>query len=645
MPRLRGVDFSLNEIQEAIKEDKPLQISVAFPRQKCNLNCLYCYTSEFEKANKKIEASDLLSLLDDAKRNGVKNLLLPGYGEPFLNKEIWPMLDKARELEMYTTIFTNGGALDKEEIKKLKNYPVTLVVKCNSFNEEKEDQVSGVKNYAKKRNEMLRVAIEEGLNIPDKDGSVRMAVAAMIYKNNADDVVEVIDWAIKNNITPMVSGTALIGNAEKHKDILGETEELNKAFSYVNQKIKEKSPKLFKEIFTPKTGNIAAQTSSLFLEYPSGKLVDDLFGSNQVGSFATDNLEGIWQKDKKNRKNRVQQNQEKIQDLKNLGGVYGDRINADALENKRNEYISVSVEDVFKNNKPEIKKLVNDLKTSIASAKKDKIKEVFLRLAALTENNILNKHKFNARTDDEARRQKIIGEYPEEKIEEFIDYQLREYMGQDAYDGLRKQLEQPDIKIYSKNDYKNIDYNNPLIESRLWSKADWKYNRLYLPENENVAVSFIAAAKSLGHLVQNGRTEPDINDFESIFKEEVRAWDKGWGYLKKHFSKYFDGEVNNKVVSKFETILDSAKQKLLDAMKMTEGLYSHSNGSGEERRSSYYDSKAGNELIVKIKEIDSSISHEIDNLNEKELSAKINWVKFCEVINNTLKDIERDNEK
>ena len=199
LPKLEGIDINTKEIRKAVEDDRPLQISVAFPRQKCNLNCQYCSTSEHDKKgdkDKSIDIKKLLSSLDDAQKIGVKYLLLPGYGEPFMNKEIWQILEHAKDLGMYIIILTNGSLLDKQQIEKLKEYPVTLIFKCNSLDTEKEDKIAGIKNYAAKRNEALKMAIDAGFNVPDKNGNIRMGLSAMIYKNNADDIVRWLQKSI-----------------------------------------------------------------------------------------------------------------------------------------------------------------------------------------------------------------------------------------------------------------------------------------------------------------------------------------------------------------------------------------------------------------------------------------------------------------
>ena len=639
--RLEGVDFNINEVKEAMKADKPLQISIAFPRQKCNLNCLYCYTSEFKEQEKTISISKILELFNEAKNIGIKNLLIPGYGEPFLNKEIWPMLDEAKKLGIYTTIFTNGGTLDKEQIEKLNDYPISLIVKCNTLNEEKEDRIAGVKNYAAKRNKFLEMAIEAGFNQPNENGNTRLGIATMIYKDNADDVVELVDWAKERNITPMISGTMLTGNAKNNQDILGETKELNNAFSEVNRKIIAKSNDLYKQLFTPKTGNVVSGTLSVYLEYPSGKIVDDFYGSHQIGNIGSDSLADGWSKNKGDRETKSRRYQEKIQDLENIADIYEGRINYEALEQKRNEYLGMSVKDVFNNNRSKIKNIIKELNIGNNANKKAKIENLFSRLLDLTRDDILAKHGVDKFSDVQKDNQNIINEYPENKIKEYIDFQLKEYMGGENYNKLIKKIEQPDIKIYDKSIYSgDLEYEDPLVNSDFWSKGDYKFNQLYLPKDKNVAISFVVAAKALGHFVSINRNEV-ANDFNSSYQEENRAWNNGWQYLEKRLPEYFEGEENPS--NKIEPIYNLTKRRLLEIMELSKIFYKDDDSGELGLKMEFYESEQGKIFLLKIKDLESEVNNKIIEIGDKRLLKQIDWEKFCGVINNVLLDIEREN--
>lgn len=97
---VKGMDFSEEEIEKAWAEDKPLQIGLAFPRRICNANCPYCYTAESKYTSKKedraMSVEQILNSLEEAKEMGCKQVMIGGYGEPLLNDEFWPVLEKGQ---------------------------------------------------------------------------------------------------------------------------------------------------------------------------------------------------------------------------------------------------------------------------------------------------------------------------------------------------------------------------------------------------------------------------------------------------------------------------------------------------------------------------------------------------------------------
>ena len=113
----------------------------------------------------------------------------------------------------------------------------------------------------------------------------------------------------------MISGTALIGNAEKNQDTIGNLEELDAAFSEVEKRIKEKSPELYRQIFALRGGSIIAGISSLFLEYPSGRITNDFTSTKQLGSLNDDTLANVWIKNKESRVQQAKNYKERIDDL------------------------------------------------------------------------------------------------------------------------------------------------------------------------------------------------------------------------------------------------------------------------------------------------------------------------------------------
>ncbi|TAK04707.1 radical SAM protein [Patescibacteria group bacterium] len=314
--KLKGIDFDIEDIERAWERDRPLQLSISFPREKCNLNCVYCFTDAYrEKTQQSVDVAKSVELLEEAKNLGITNLLLAGHGEPFSNKEIWPLLEKARELDLHVTVFTNGALLNATAIEKLREYPVSFVVKVNSFDPEKENRISGVKKYAEKRDEAIRAMIDAGFNKPDKNGFTRMGVSIMVYKDNADDAGEVIDWALERRILPMVSGTALTGKAVKHLDILGNQEDLKAAFRSVEERVHMRSPELHKQLFTPRSGQVVFNTLTVFVEYPSGSVISNVVQRQNIG-HVKETLSAIWERNEKEREKQIEMSRDRINALR-----------------------------------------------------------------------------------------------------------------------------------------------------------------------------------------------------------------------------------------------------------------------------------------------------------------------------------------
>jgi MoaA/NifB/PqqE/SkfB family radical SAM enzyme len=306
---LKGLDFSQEEIKKAWTDDAPLRLSIAFPREKCNLDCLYCFTAEYKNKEKitPIDKTETSELLEEAKAMGVKNLVIGGYGEPFLNKEIWGILEKAKELGLYITIFSNGALITKEVAAKLKEMPVSFVIKLNSLNKEKESRLAGKENFGDKQQEGINYLINFGFNNSDENGNTRLAVNSIVCKNTVEDVPMVVKWAIENNIKPMISGLVLRGAAYQNQNVLGNEDENEQAWFEVEHKIQELYPSLYDKIFTSGEKNLS-KTFSIAIEQFTGNVTETLLGGHNIDRYGSHTkLKDIWQKGKKERQQIISQ--------------------------------------------------------------------------------------------------------------------------------------------------------------------------------------------------------------------------------------------------------------------------------------------------------------------------------------------------
>ena len=310
--QLEGLNFDLKKKQEAWDNDRPLQLGLAFPSKeqgRCNLDCLYCYTREYrpKEGTRYLDEQDLKRLLEEAKGMGAENLIIPGYGEPFMNPEFWHVLEKAKEMGLYTIIFSNASMITEEVAEKLKDFPVSFMIKLNTLNKEKQDKLVGKKGFSEKQWRGLNALIDAGFNKPNENGNVRLAVHTIICKDTIEDVPEVVKWAVEHNVFPFVEELFPEGNALRHQDILGTPEEIRKIYGpQVRKKIKEMYPQRKQEIFGE--GTCDFETYSVIVEQFSSRGTECFTRRDKdLGNYGQgDSLKDIWDKNKDSRKHRIE---------------------------------------------------------------------------------------------------------------------------------------------------------------------------------------------------------------------------------------------------------------------------------------------------------------------------------------------------
>ncbi len=111
--------------------------------KECNLNCIYC--SNHSQHEAEISLDKTCRLLEDISKLGVKYLRLYG-GEPLMSKKLIPVLRKAYQLKLKTSIYTNGLLLNPNLIEALKRYKLKkILLGCDSI-----EPIKGTKYFSNK---------------------------------------------------------------------------------------------------------------------------------------------------------------------------------------------------------------------------------------------------------------------------------------------------------------------------------------------------------------------------------------------------------------------------------------------------------------------------------------------------------------
>lgn len=201
---------------------------------------------------------------------------------------------------------------------------------------------------------------------------------------------------------------------------------------------------------------------------------------------------------------------------------------------------------------------------------------------------------------------------------------------------------EPTIKLIGSSKAPEKYKKNPFYNNYHWGMADWEEEKLFLPDNSDEAISFSIASHELGHLVNKGRIQPDRENFQDTYQEELRAWGVGWNYLEKHLAGYYE---DPKSIEDLKGIEEKVKGKMMEVTLLTEPFYENSEKKdAEEQRKSFLQTEQGKHIKTEIDGLKGFVEEMLANSGKESFLMKIDWNRFSKVIKKVLIDIEKDNE-
>jgi MoaA/NifB/PqqE/SkfB family radical SAM enzyme len=132
--------------------------------QACNLRCSHCYQNATpEPASDELTLTEKLTVVDQLGDAGVPLLTISG-GEPLVSKELWPVLERAKERGIDTTLATNGTLLNRANVERLKAVGVKHVeVSIDSIFPEEHDRFRGCPGAWRRAIRGIRTAVRCGM--------------------------------------------------------------------------------------------------------------------------------------------------------------------------------------------------------------------------------------------------------------------------------------------------------------------------------------------------------------------------------------------------------------------------------------------------------------------------------------------------
>ena len=202
--------------------------------EKCNLRCSHCYQEEYASLNEmsfdelKLVADNLVRALKKWNKKG--KIAITG-GEPFLKKELFPLLkylsDQEQIINLY--ILTNGTLIDDDVCSKIVSLPKVsrVQISLDGASPATHDGIRGKGVFQKALN---------GIDSLSRHG-IKVNLMYTVQKANKEDIPALFDLALEKKINSLlIERFVPCGSGKQIKDQMLSTAELKEVFTYISKR-------------------------------------------------------------------------------------------------------------------------------------------------------------------------------------------------------------------------------------------------------------------------------------------------------------------------------------------------------------------------------------------------------------------------
>ena len=184
---------SLNK-PEIIK-NKPVVAQIE-PTSECNLNCEMCIRDKVGVPIGTMSFENFKRILD--KLDSLFKLHLSGQGEPFINPEIFEMIDYANNRGVSVFFTSNGTLLTPSVIEKICNVEIGEIgISIDSVKKEEYEKIRRGANFEKVVNNVRNLVKELKRN----NKKTIVSIAAVLLKRNIDEIDDFVELACRVGVS------------------------------------------------------------------------------------------------------------------------------------------------------------------------------------------------------------------------------------------------------------------------------------------------------------------------------------------------------------------------------------------------------------------------------------------------------------
>jgi len=208
------------------KKNKLATLDLELSAKCTGANCIYCDSKPAvgNAMTGELNWVTLRHILEEALKHGLEWIYTCGLGEPLEDDSFFEILHFIKEKNIQLSIFSNGVFIDSlKTAQDLKEAGVNIILKMDTFQEDKFDRILGGSGIAVKIYKALELLLKAGYG--KKTEYTDLAFSIVPTKLCVEGIPEVIDFAERNGIF------ASIGELEQAGEViisnLGTTLNLN----------------------------------------------------------------------------------------------------------------------------------------------------------------------------------------------------------------------------------------------------------------------------------------------------------------------------------------------------------------------------------------------------------------------------------
>jgi len=227
--RRASFGFSRKEIDETAKSSRLLTLEIEFGLR-CNFRCQYCYVSDNTSFKNEMTKEEVCDVVLQAEALGVRRIIILG-GEPMICPHTLEMIRFIRSRGIKPEMFTNGFQITPDVARELFRNNVSVTLKMDSFNENVQDMLAGLKGASKSIWEAFHNLKKAGY--PSEDNL--LSISTIICRQNIDELVNMWQWLREQNIAPYFEMLTPQGHARQNEWLNVEISKIHNIFREISE--------------------------------------------------------------------------------------------------------------------------------------------------------------------------------------------------------------------------------------------------------------------------------------------------------------------------------------------------------------------------------------------------------------------------